>query len=1033
MPYTVEHLLAVHSEPTVIRTSNGQATARFSHSGPIAVGFPGRLEVAAVAGYVLQMKLDRDDGRPARWESHRKTVRLKTEVRTPDGALFSRDDISLDDIRRFRDLRGVSHGTWTYQVTGESEPVTTDEGEARLQPGMGYLKVAVTEAVQSTSANPLVSSNVAARQGRGFGFDLWRVGTFVAATRSTDDGRRGRARTMRLKDPDGNTVAESSSGDLTYPVTLQTLDRSRGADGVSRPWKLEVARPQQSRLDSQEVSVWASVVQAARIGTLPLTERIEELIGKHGSQLKIYAELADDSVIVRLEVLDETSAALIDRYKLLKHVLKKAPQEPEVEPDDIVVGKKYNLVKKPQEFSGLKVWVFGMKVGAIDIQIAESSQIQPPAPALKIGIEVEGSAKIEYKGIGLANAKIRNGRIDAEVALRLESNGSFSVASWMSEDVVDIDVANDALLLAIGAGLVLGGTAPTLFAVTEFIEDELTDWVEEAVKNVLDAAGAQVPPVLAMVLGDDFTYRSLRFEGTDVVFDYAAPLEPDPKPAENYQGIIGRSATQLGPEAWMIRPPTLGNTWAADNLRQKIGHIVMVMMENRSFDHVLGYIAAQRGAGSDGLTPELVQFLEAKGFPVPKLSDSGIPPNGVQLKTKFPAHVGHSLADVTQQLSERIAPEGGRSVNSPNGFRENFKDKLRSGHEGQITVDHVLGWHDAVDLPFFKYLTDNYAYCERYFCSHAGPTLPNRMFSITGDVQYDRTSEAILDNNKGENFALSRAASVFDVLTRKGVPWRVYESFPSVAMLRMFARYATDTTNIVDITRLAADVAAGTLPEVTYVEPAMHHDPQNDDHPIADMYRGQLFLEGVYRALRANPAVWARTLLIITYDEHGGFYDHVIPPVADVRTRPLVLTDGGAPGTGHFTPDTIITPYGVRVPTFVVSPWVRPGKGPDIVLDHCSILKTILARFCGEGAPFLSDRVRFSRSLEAYLTETGPRDVPLPEPLRTLPAAEPIRRSPAIVTAPLFSRTMREGNVDFHDMTGMLARMLGRGSAHPVA
>jgi phospholipase C len=227
-------------------------------------------------------------------------------------------------------------------------------------------------------------------------------------------------------------------------------------------------------------------------------------------------------------------------------------------------------------------------------------------------------------------------------------------------------------------------------------------------------------------------------------------------------------------------------------------------------------------------------------------------------------------------------------------------------------------------------------------------------------------------------------------------------------------------------------VAAGTLPDVTYVDPAMHHDPQNDDHPIADMYRGQLFIEEVYHALRSNPAIWDRTLLIITYDEHGGFYDHVIPPIADARTRPLQMSDGGG-GTGHFTPDTVITPYGVRVPAFVVSPWVPPGKGPDIVLDHCSIIKTILARFCGEGAPFLSDRVSASQSFEAYLTETAPRDLPLPQMIRRLPADEPIRRTPEIVTAPLFSRTMRDGNVDFHDLTGMLARMLGRGSAHPVA
>jgi phospholipase C len=171
-----------------------------------------------------------------------------------------------------------------------------------------------------------------------------------------------------------------------------------------------------------------------------------------------------------------------------------------------------------------------------------------------------------------------------------------------------------------------------------------------------------------------------------------------------------------------------------------------------------------------------------------------------------------------------------------------------------------------------------------------------------------------------------------------------------------------------------------------------------------------------------------------TYDEHGGFYDHVIPPIAEVRTRPMEARADGGTGPGHFTPDTVITNYGVRVPTFVVSPWVPAGKGPDIVLAHCSILKTILARFCGQSAPFLSDRVSVSRSFEAYLTEAAPRlDVPAPPAPMPLPPDEPTRRKRAIVTQPLFRSQMRRGNVDFHDLTGMLARMLGRDSANPVA
>ena len=154
-------------------------------------------------------------------------------------------------------------------------------------------------------------------------------------------------------------------------------------------------------------------------------------------------------------------------------------------------------------------------------------------------------------------------------------------------------------------------------------------------------------------------------------------------------------------------------------------------------------------------------------------------------------------------------------------------------------------------------------------------------------------------------------------------------------MLRMFARDVGDNTNILPIATLRADIAAGNLPSVTFIDPAMHNAPENDDHPVADMLYGQIFLKSIYDELRANEALWLRTLLIISYDEHGGFYDHVVPPTAEIRALPGVNT---LAATLDFKA-ALTTPYGVRVPAFVVSPWVAPGKGPDITLAHCSIMK----------------------------------------------------------------------------------------------
>jgi phospholipase C len=405
-----------------------------------------------------------------------------------------------------------------------------------------------------------------------------------------------------------------------------------------------------------------------------------------------------------------------------------------------------------------------------------------------------------------------------------------------------------------------------------------------------------------------------------------------------------------------------------------------------------------------------------------KLRLSAITPNYFQLKTKFPASVGHTPADVEQQLGERLEMPSGRWINSPHGFVANFLTHVTGG----LVPDDVLGYYDAEDLAFYAFLAENYAYSARSFCSHPGPTLPNRMFSLSGDVQYDRTGEAILGNNNGENFSLSRAPTIFDLLTRKGVPWRVYESPPSVTMLRMFARYAGDNTNIVPVSRRADDIAGHNLPAMTFIDPAMHSFPENDDHPPADMYNGQVFLKGIYDTLRADEQLWRKTALIITYDEHGGFFDHVIPPIAEARSRPLVFTGGGPSGAATVHHDDQLR---LRVPTFVVSPWVPAGKGPDIILDHCSILKTVLARFCGDSRPFLADRVHAARSFDAYLSASEPRlDVPMSPAMEPLPIGTQSRMYPgsAIDTEPMSRQKMRQGNVDAHELLGMLARMLGR-------
>lgn len=1036
MTYTLVHEHAAENLPVVVTRVRNVATVRCSARGSFDVKFPGQLRRFARATFDVSQFVDAvepvgprpADARQGRFETATRTLLLKMTVFSPDGLPFTGEQITLADLRRFRDARGLTHGRWSYTVEGQSEPLEEDPDEFKVLTGRGRLALSTLETVTSASAPLLVSDTLDARTARRYPFDLFRVGTFIASVRLLGPLSPGQAaRELRLIDPNGKRVA-SGRGSLRFDVGLRTLADSRDAQGRPRPWTLEVLASASPLPLQRPSAVSATVVATTRVRTSALQKRIDRMIGPRGCKLVLFGDNKEGDVLARLRIQDTEAAETIDMHDLLKKVIENVRQDKDVT-QDIQPLVDYTLARKSSDLGmGLRLVLDGLKVSAIDVAVGASVKIQPAVPALRVGLQVDGHATVRIGGFSLATIKPRGGRLDLEAGMSFEPGVGFRAHTWMTEHPVDIDVHWTA---AIAAGVVsLGLLTLGLVGVTELIERAINNMLPAMLEGVVGPAVAEAPRLLAMMLGDDFSHRAMRLEGEDIVLEYDAPLEPDPRPDPQYVPIMGRSATQLGPASWRITPPTLGDTWAAGNLA-KIEHVVVVMMENRSYDHVLGHRAALADrAPTDGLSPELRDFLQQQGFPVRPLAEvTRIAANGAGLRTAFPCSVGHSLADVAQQLSARLATPAGRSINSPAGFVENFRR-----HAGTtLAPEDVLGFYGAQDLPFFHFLAEHYGFSDRCFCAHPGPTLPNRMLGLTGDVQRDRSGAPILDNNDGDNFCLSRAATIYDLLSRFGVSWRVYESFPSVSMLRMFARYATNETDIVDIARFAADAKAGTLPSLSVVEPAMHHFPQNDDHssnetPAVDMLRGQYFLKGVYDALRANTEKWQKTLLIVTYDEHGGFYDHVVPPLAEARSRPLVIGGGGAGGgagaSATQVPASVATPYGPRVPTFVVSPWVPAGVGPSIVLDHCSILKTVLARFCPT-RPFLSDRVHASRSFDAFLSAPTPRlDVPAPAQLPKLPLA---KEGPAkIITKPISRRQMREGQVGFHELTGMLARLLGR-------
>jgi phospholipase C len=512
----------------------------------------------------------------------------------------------------------------------------------------------------------------------------------------------------------------------------------------------------------------------------------------------------------------------------------------------------------------------------------------------------------------------------------------------------------------------------------------------------------------------------------------------------------------MGPQGPIVVPSV--DTWKSPNLA-KIDHIVVLMMENRSFDHVLGYLSLEIppvatpvigmigpditlnraiNPNVDGLTNQIIEDFSVGENRIRHLAEAGFAANAAGLKTKLPLGVGHTVRDVIQQLA-------GKTMK---GFAANFA-AIHSTAEFQQTgcqPQDALGYYTGADLAMYDFLSSEFAVCDHYFCSHPGPTLPNRMYSLMGDLQRDRNGEPRINNGVDSTFFLSRDQTIFDILSQQSVSWRVYESFPSVTMLRMFARYAGDETNIRDIRNLEGDILTSGLCSVTFIDPAMHDAPPNDDHPPADMLHGQHLIRRVYQALRANPAVWEKTMLIITYDEHGGLFDHVVPPIAEVLQDPRkvldsqsvgttsgtgggVIRDGGVlnpnPGTpaapGYRSNEEII--YGLRVPTFIISPLVKKGAVIKRVVDHASILKTILIKFCASDRPFMSDRVHHALDLGPALSRSKPRAItsqprdlpPLPD-LRTLAAAKAFRI--------IHKHEITSDDSDFHDFMEVLSRMV---------
>jgi phospholipase C len=419
----------------------------------------------------------------------------------------------------------------------------------------------------------------------------------------------------------------------------------------------------------------------------------------------------------------------------------------------------------------------------------------------------------------------------------------------------------------------------------------------------------------------------------------------------------------------------------------KVKHLVVLMMENRSFDHMLGYLAIDGlPGGVDGLDPSRHGNRRAQDAEFERVR----PMAGRHLHHKV-QDPGHLVPDVVEQLGNGMGGFLANYVKVLGGNRATW-DVKKGGPlppDDDLWDDVVLGYQEAEDVPVYDYIARNFVVCDRWFSSVAGPTWPNRMYAMTGGLAPKATiPKWIPERLRGR----LRGVPLYDgeAFPRWLQPdiWRWYSHDPATlraadAAFRPGGEhnvYSTDANfayfnrrTLFEDTTFLDDAARGKLPAVSWIDPnfvdlrPFGPPGSNDDHPPSRVLLGQELVLTILLALARSPC-WDNCALLIVYDEHGGFYDHVDP------------SDYACAGDAS-------SGYGVRVPALFVSPYAKPNVS-HTVFDHTSIPKTILSWFAGEDAreeafEHMGPRTRAANDLGDLLSLDEPRDPPVNE-LETL-------------------------------------------------
>jgi len=408
----------------------------------------------------------------------------------------------------------------------------------------------------------------------------------------------------------------------------------------------------------------------------------------------------------------------------------------------------------------------------------------------------------------------------------------------------------------------------------------------------------------------------------------------------------------------------------------KTDHLVVLMMENRSFDHMLGFLKAPDYdiEGLDGT--ESNPSAEA-GQPDVTVTGDAHTVNDLN------PDPGHEFLDVNVQI---FGNKQGL-IDGPlmEGFVKNYAMVSDEASHGA----RIMKCFTPATLPVLTTLAKRYAICDHWFSSVPGPTIPNRLFVHGAHSGGSLVQDAIA--------APAGLKTIFEVMNDPNNPntFRIYTSGASVLLANIYLLRRQGFFH--PYSDFRHDCLHGDLPAYTFIEPRYDDDPgngtyANSQHPDFAVDEGEGLIADVYQAIRDSP-LWKSTLLLIAYDEHGGIYDHVPPPT--------LVPDPKNPVQPSINPAFAFDRLGVRVPAVLISPFIKPGTIVSTRFDHCSIVATVRKLFCPNTAPF-NWREAQAATFEGVLNRATARTdtVVLPEPVVAPPPAGSDARIPPDVRKP---------------------------------